>query len=432
MEQQKKRCVVYTRKSHEEGLDQAFNSLDAQRQACESYIQSQQFNGWELMPKRYDDGGFSGGTLERPALKELLADIEAGKVDVVVIYKIDRLSRSLVDFAELQSRFEKHGVSFVSVTQQIDTSGSTGRMMLNILMTFAQYEREIIADRIRDKMAATRKQGKFAGGTLPYGYKSENKKMVIRQDEAEVLKRIFQRYLEIQSPKQIAIELNSNGLRIRTGREWNTSHIYRQLNSYACIGKVEYKGQIYDGEHEAIIPMETWNEVQRLLKINAATPKGDKTRESVNAPLKGILRCGHCGCAMMPHYARKSDGRKYYYYICQKDSKRGKADCPVHRIPGSDIEKIVMDELGRIFRSETFRQLIRQQGVAAGVLDEQFSDMGNFWDGLYPAERQKLLHLMIDKVTVYGESLEIEVKTAGIQSIYEEFENEQVQPDEEW
>ena len=194
MEQQKKRCVVYTRKSHEEGLDQAFNSLDAQRQACESYIQSQQFNGWELMPKRYDDGGFSGGTLERPALKELLADIEAGKVDVVVIYKIDRLSRSLVDFAELQSRFEKHGVSFVSVTQQIDTSGSTGRMMLNILMTFAQYEREIIADRIRDKMAATRKQGKFAGGTLPYGYKSENKKMVIRQDEAEVLKRIFQRY----------------------------------------------------------------------------------------------------------------------------------------------------------------------------------------------------------------------------------------------
>ena len=425
---EKKLCAVYTRKSHEEGLEQSFNSLDAQRMACESYIQSQQFNGWTLVPKHYDDGGWSGGNTDRPALKELLADIEAGKINVVVIYKIDRLSRSLTDFAELQRFFEKHGVSFVSVTQQIDTSGSSGRMLLNILMTFAQFEREQIAERIRDKVSATRRQGKFVGGTPPFGYRAENRKLVIQEDDAKILRRIFDRYLEIQSPKQIAAELNADGIRTRRGMPWTTSHIYRQLNSRACIGEVEYKGEVFQGEHEAIIDRARWDEAQRLLAQNSPVEKGaKKERESIKAPLKGLLKCGHCGCSMLPHYARKKDGRRYYYYICMRETKRSEHSCPVHRVPGGDMERLVMDELGAMFKSPSFRHLLTdREGLDADEVARQLADTSKFWDGLYPAERQRLMRLLVEKAVVFKDSLEIEIKTSGMKKLYEEMANGEV------
>ncbi|MEG2000552.1 MAG: recombinase family protein [Evtepia sp.] len=407
---QKRVCAIYTRKSHEEGLEQRFNSLDAQRLSCESYIVSQQFNGWELCPKHYDDGGFSGGTIDRPALKELLTDIEAGKINVVVIYKMDRLSRSLTDFAELQGIFEKHDVSFVSVTQQIDTSGSAGRMMLNILMTFAQYEREIIAERIRDKMSATRRQGKFVGGTLPFGYCAVNKRLEICDSEAEIIHRIFDRYLEIQSPKQIAAELNADGIMTRRGNPWTITNIYGKLRSRVFIGEIEYKGEVYKGEHEAIIDRAQWDEVQRLLIKNSPVNRGqDAARQSINAPLKGLLRCGHCNCAMVPHYAKKKDGRKYYYYVCLKDTKRGVDSCPVHRIPGGDVEQLVIRELGLMFQSRTFKNLFTAQaGLDADEVEKQFADIGALWKEFYPAERQKLIHLMVEKVVANTESIEIE------------------------
>ncbi len=282
-----KRCAIYTRKSHEEGLEQEFNSLDAQRLSAENYINSQQFNGWRLIEKRYDDGGFSGGNTERPALKELLADIKAGKIDVVVVYKIDRLSRSLIDFAELQTTFEKYNTSFVAVTQQIDTSGSTGRMMLNILMTFAQYEREIIAERIRDKMSATRRQGKYIGGVSPFGYKAENKHLQIQPEEAKAVKQVFRRYLETQSPKLIAQELNAEKLTTRQGKEWRISHIYRMLNARIYAGDIAYKGEVFKGEHEAIISREVWNEAQELLADNNPM-KGKRRDHNVNPPFGNI------------------------------------------------------------------------------------------------------------------------------------------------
>ena len=232
------------------------------------HIASQKANGWVCLPEHYDDGGFSGGNLNRPALRKLLLDCEAGKVDVIVVYKIDRLSRSLCDFADLSRSFEKWNVAFVSVTQEINTQTSAGRMMLNILMTFAQFEREMIATRVKDKMAATRKKGKWIGGNVPFGYVAFEKRLYVDAEKAPVVRRIFNRYLEIQSPKQIAYELNQDGIKTVVGKEWCRQSIYNVLNNYTYVGKVFYEGHVYPGEQEAIIDDETWKLTQAMLKAN--------------------------------------------------------------------------------------------------------------------------------------------------------------------
>lgn len=227
----KKRCAIYTRKSVEEGLDMEFNSLDAQREAGEAYIASQKANGWKCIATHYDDGGYSGGNTKRPALKQLMADCQAGFIDIVVVYKIDRLSRSLCDFSELIKFFDKWNVSFCSVTQDINTSTSSGRMMLNILATFAQYEREIIAERIRDKFAASKKKGIWMGGCVPLGYKVDNRKLVVVPEEADMVRKIYDLYLQTQSAKQVARTLNAEGLKTKVGKEWNTGNLYHILHN---------------------------------------------------------------------------------------------------------------------------------------------------------------------------------------------------------
>ena len=295
----KKRCAIYTRKSVEEGLDQEFNSLDAQREAGEAYIASQKANGWVCLPTRYDDGGYSGGNMKRPALQQLLADCEAGLVDIIVVYKIDRLSRSICDFADLSKKFDEWGTQFVAVTQEINTATSAGRMMLNILITFAQYEREVITERVRDKMSASRKKGKWVGGRVPMGYRVENKKLTIVEEEARIIQRIFQRFIEVQSPALIAQELNKDGIRTKQGRIWNRQHIYRILSNHTYVGKVNYKNSICDGEQEAIIAQDVWDRTREILRVNDPAP-AHMPRTEIIAPLKGILRCGHCDCAMMP------------------------------------------------------------------------------------------------------------------------------------
>ena len=234
-----KRAAIYTRKSVEEGLEQEFNSLDAQREAGEAYVKSQKANGWVLLPDRYDDGGFSGGNLNRPALKRLMSDCEAGKVDIIVVYKIDRLSRSICDFAELSRQLDRMNVAFVSVTQEINTHTSAGRMMLNILLTFAQFEREVITERVRDKMRASRLKGKWVGGNAAYGYKVENHRLVPVPEELPILERIYRRFTEVQSTRQIAYELNNDGIPWRRGKAWTPQHIYRILTNVTYLGKVD-------------------------------------------------------------------------------------------------------------------------------------------------------------------------------------------------
>ena len=272
------RCAIYTRKSSEEGLGMEFNSLDAQREACEAYVTSQKREGRLLAPDHYDDGGFSGGTLERPALKRLLADIEAGRIDCVVVYKIDRLSRALVDFTKLVEVFERHGVTFVSITQSFNTTTSMGRLTLNILLSFAQFEREVIGERIRDKFAASRKKGMWMGGTPPLGYDVKDRKLVVNEEEAALVRHIFERFIKVGSATLLVKELNAEGHRtkswttqsgrVRVGRPFNKGTLYKVLNNRVYIGEAVHKGKSYPGEHQAITAMLLWDKVHAVLAEN--------------------------------------------------------------------------------------------------------------------------------------------------------------------
>jgi site-specific DNA recombinase len=305
------REAIYTRKSTEEGLEQEFNSLDAQREAGEAYIKSQKHEGWELVTTKYDDGGYSGANTERPALKRLLADIEAGKVNLVCVYKVDRLSRSLLDFARMMEVFDRKGVAFVSVTQQFNTGTSMGRLMLNVLLSFAQFEREMISERTRDKMAAARRKGKYVGGrpVLGYDVNRETKKLVVNKDEAERVQQIFELYLEHEAMLPVVQELNARGW---ANKRWTTlsgqtlgglaftkTSLHKLLTNPIYAGKVTYKDEVHPGEHPAIIQPGLWQRVQKLLKKNCRTG-GTLGRNKNCALLKGLLRCKNCNCAMTP------------------------------------------------------------------------------------------------------------------------------------
>lgn len=410
-----KRCAIYARKSHEEGLDMEFNSLDAQREAAEAYILSQKTNGWKALPKIYSDGGFTGANTNRPALRELLADIKAKRIDIVVVYKIDRLSRSLIDFAELQTVFDGNDVSFVSVTQQIDTSTSAGRMMLNILMTFAQFERETIAERIRDKFAASRKKGMWMGGSVPYGYRVENKKLVANEAEKAYLQGIFQRYAEIASARQVAIELNASHIKRPNAKEWTPEHVYSILGNHTYLGKVMYKGTLYEGEHEAMVTQKLWDDVHERLDENA--PYGKRKRMETLAPLKGVLRCGHCGGAMSPAFSNK-DGRRYSYYQCAADMKRTHPVCPVRRVSAEAIERIVFGELGKVFKSETFIGLMTENGgESRNTVLRTLSNLPAFWKELFPVERNRLVTLLLESAVITENGLDMTLKTEGMKTL---------------
>ena len=416
----KKRCAIYTRKSVEEGLDQEFNSLDAQREAGEAYIASQKANGWVCLPTRYDDGGYSGGNMKRPALQQLLADCEAGLVDIIVVYKIDRLSRFICDFADLSKKFDEWGTQFVAVTQEINTATSAGRMMLNILITFAQYEREVITERVRDKMAASRKKGKWVGGSVPMGYRVENKKLTIVEEEARIIQRIFQRFIEVQSPALIAQELNKDGIRTKQGKVWDKPHIYRILSNHTYIGKVKYKGSICEGEQNAIVELDVWNRTREILALNEPVPRQTKRMETI-APLKGILRCGHCDCAMMPTYARKN-GKRYFYYLCSRDSKRATPTCPVRQIPAGDVERITREQVMKMLQTPTILiKLAQVLNLPVEKIAELFKE--TFWQEISPGEMNRLLHLLLEKVEVHEGKLTVEFKSSGIKTLMEEIAN---------
>ncbi|MFO8011907.1 MAG: recombinase family protein [Phycisphaerae bacterium] len=355
------RCAVYTRKSHEEGLDQDFNSLDAQREACEAYVASQKHDGWVLLPDRYDDGGFSGGDMDRPALQRLLADVADGRVDCIVVYKVDRLSRSLLDFARLMALFDEHGVSFASVSQPFSTATSMGRLTLNVLLSFAQFERETIAERIRDKVAAAKRRGKYTGGPPILGYDVDRdaKRLVVNSEEADLVRRIFRRFLVLRSTLKVAQELNRRGHRtkswttkkgtVRQGRPWNKMSVYRVLTNRKYIGEVTHRGNVYPGEHEAIVDRRTWDRVEALLATNGHA-RARETRRKTAALLKGIIRCGHCGRAMGTTFTTRR-GKRYRYYLCNRAEKHGRDTCPIKSVAASDVERAVVEQLRHVFRT---------------------------------------------------------------------------------
>src|SRR5262249_1317737 len=330
------RCAIYARKSTEEGLDKEFTSLDAQREAAQAYVKSQAPCGWNCLANRFDDGGFTGGNMERPALQRLLAEIEAGKIDCVVVYKVDRLSRSLLDFARMMETFDKHHFAFVSCTQQLNPATSMGRLVLNVLLSFAQFEREIISERTRDKIAAARRKGKWVGGhpLLGYDVDPHGFKLMVNEEEARQVRAIFKLYLKHQGLIPVVRELEKRGWltkrwqthkgHFRGGQRFTKSSLHHLLSNPVYLGKVKYKKELHAGEHQAIVGPVVWQQVQDLLRQQK---HGTLSRTNSHALLKGILRCQPCGFAMTPAFAAKPGKPRYRFYACINALKRGRQVC---------------------------------------------------------------------------------------------------------
>lgn len=421
----KLRCAVYTRKSSEEGLEQEFNSLDAQREACEAYIASQRSEGWVPVRDRYDDGGISGGTLERPALQRLLADIEEGLIDVVVVYKIDRLSRSLMDFSKLVEVFDRNDVTFVSITQSFNTTTSMGRLTLNILLSFAQFEREVTAERIRDKFAASRAKGIFMGGVPPLGYDVQSRKLIVNEAAAANVRYIFQRFSEVGSGTTILRELAQRGITTRQGKPITKGFLYRLLNNRAYLGEAVHKGKSYPGEHDAIIDQEMWDAVRTILKESPRV-RANRSRANTPALLKGLL-WGADGAAFSPSHTRKN-GKLYRYYVSQTLLRHGAGSCTVGRVSAAEIEGTVVDQLRAVFRQPEIIVGAWKSGVkhARGMTEAEARDALNsldpMWDELFPAEQARIVQLLVDRIIVGSAGLDVRLRVDGLGALVRELQ----------
>jgi len=371
-----RRCAVYTRKSSDEGLEQDFNSLDAQREACEAYIKSQAGEGWKPIRAHYDDGGYSGGTMSRPGLERLLADIRASRIDTVVVYKVDRLTRSLADFAKIVEVFDTHSVSFVSVTQQFNTTTSMGRLTLNMLLSFAQFEREVTGERIRDKIAASKQKGMWMGGFVPLGYEPDGRTLTINEAEAETVCTVFRLYLEHGNVQRVKEEADRRGLatklrsgtdgRMRGGRPLSRGYIYKLLGNPLYVGRIAHKGTIHDGQHPAIIDEETWNAVQTKLAANTRD-RSSVSRATKPSPLMGKL-FDETGAPLTPSHAVKN-GRRYRYYVSKRlidGSATADEDRQGWRLPAREIERVVGDAVNSFLADRAaLTSAVRKQGIAA-------------------------------------------------------------------
>jgi site-specific DNA recombinase len=426
------RCAVYTRKSHEEGLDQDFNSLDAQSESCRAYILSQAGLGWQLRDRSYDDGGISGGHMDRPGLQALISDIEAGLIDVVVVYKVDRLTRSLSDFSRLVEAFDKHGVSFVSVTQAFNTTTSMGRLTLNVLLSFAQFEREVTAERIRDKIAASKAKGMWMGGFVPLGYRSEGRKLVIeeggrRQDEglgeAETVRMIFRLYAEHQNVRLVKLALDEMGVlsKVRTtktgkttgGKPFSRGHLHRILTNPVYIGKIVHKGTVHDGLHGSIIRQEVWKETQALLENNTGK-RTKKTNANSSLILAGLLEDAD-GHPLVPHYT-KAHGKRYRYYV-SRDLKTGDQDSG-WRIPAKTIEPIALSIIREHLTDDCkLIQLLHLEEADVTSLQAMLTSAKELADQITLKDRtilQSVVPKLIDRIVLEQGQIRIYLSAIGL------------------
>jgi site-specific DNA recombinase len=380
------RCALYVRKSTEEGLEQAFNSLDAQRLACEEYVRTRGAEGWATLPDHYTDGGWSGATVKRPAFQRLLADIEARKIDCVVVHRVDRLSRSLLDFARLMAFFQEHGVAFVSVTQNFSTADAVGRMTLNLLAVFSEFEREMIVARTRDKIGAAKRRGRWCGGTPLLGLDVDpaGGRLIVNEDEAALVREIFALYLATPSLTSVVEELNRRGWRrktwtkrdglLREGSPFDKPSLLRLLRNPLFVGRVNHRGTLHQGEHAAIVDEGTWERVQALLSGNGMSG-GKDVRNRHGALLKGLLRCAACDSAMTHSFTSKGDVI-YRYYVCVSRLKRGAHACPDGKVAAHEVEQQVVERIRAIGRdpdliAETVRQARAQLDERRGLLEAE-------------------------------------------------------------
>ncbi len=435
IEKIKKRCAIYTRKSSDEGLDQDFNSLDAQREAAEHHIRAQAHEGWTVSPTRYDDGGFSGGSMERPALKRLMEDIEDGLIDVIVVYKIDRMSRSMADFMKIMEVFDRHKVSFVSVTQHFNTDTSMGRLILNILQSFAQFEREMTTERIRDKFAASKRKGMWMGGVPPLGYDVYSRKLEMNPREAEIVQYIFHRFIEIGSATMLVKDLAEKGYTSknwvsRTGKHHQgqpitKSAIYKILCNQIYIGKISHKGTIYEGEHEGIIDPQIFEKVRSM--IATRVPNSSPLRCTATSYLLRGLVFDQDGYAMTCAAAKKKDTR-YRYYVSTQAVKKSYDECPLKTVSAPLLEAVIVDQMRRLLaRPEWAKEIITkaQKGSLGDNLTEQkiARALENFellWDELFPLEQLRLANLLIQRVMVCPDKVQISLRPVGMTGLLHE------------
>ncbi|MDD9921603.1 MAG: recombinase family protein [Boseongicola sp.] len=419
------RCAIYTRKSTEEGLDMEFNTLDAQREACEAYIASQKSEGWVATRDRYDDGGFSGGNLERPGLKQLLTDIEDGLIDVVVVYKIDRLSRSLMDFSKLVEIFDRNGVTFVSVTQSFNTTTSMGRLTLNILLSFAQFEREVIGERIRDKVAASRKRGIWMGGYVPLGYDVQDRELVVNDSEAASVRRIFERFVELGSATVLARELRREGFRNKQGTLIDKGYLYRLLKNRVYRGEAVHKGTAYPGEHDAIIDDNLWDRAHAILQ-ESPRKRANNSRSRTPALLKGLI-FSDTGAAMTPTSTKKG-AKLYRYYVSMdviRNRETGEETAPT-RLAAGMVEDAVVTEVRRILQTPQMvaqvMTALKKERDAVSEADAiaALHEFRALWARLFPAEQSRIIQLLVRRVTVTAAGLEVDIRREGIAGVIRE------------
>jgi site-specific DNA recombinase len=418
----RRRCAVYTRKSSEEGLEQEFNSLAAQREACEAYIRSQQHEGWALARSRYDDGGFSGGNLERPALQQLLEDLRAGRVDIVVVYKVDRLTRSLADFARLVEVFDAHGVSFVSVTQQFNTTSSMGRLTLNVLLSFAQFEREVTGERIRDKIAASKKKGLWMGGNPPLGYDARGRTLVVNPAEAETVRHIFALYEQFGCVRRVKDE--ADRLRLRTkrsttrdgaergGKPLSRGHLYSMLSNPIYTGQIAHKGQLYAGQHPALIDHATWTAVRGRLATNGV--HRGRTRAAEPSLLAGLLVDAQGERLTLSHAVKK--GRRYRYYVSAALITGTAKDGHGWRLAAEQIEQGVLTALAEALTPAGFVNRFALAGIPGDQIRNVLGRAACFASALRgsPAQRVKTIRELVAQVMVEEESISINLRRSAL------------------
>ncbi len=435
VEKKRMRCAIYTRVSDDEGLDQEFSSLDAQREAGEYHIKAQAHAGWVVLPERYDDGGYSAKDLHRPAAKRLLQDIKDGTIDIVVVYKIDRMSRNMFDFVDLMKLFEKHGVTFVSVTQHFNTETAMGKLILNILQSFAQFEREMTAERIRDKFAASKMKGMWMGGPPPLGYDVADRKLITNPKEVALVNHIFERYIALRSTTLLADELKRDGHRTKSyisrtqrpvgGQIFAVNSLLTLLRNRLYVGEVHHKGKYYPGQHKPVVARAVFEQAQEILGQNSNIKRKRTWTIKSKALLKGLLVCGGCGGFMSPTNTEKGN-KRYHYYIANSYRRNLCDACPPNRIPAGEMEAVVSNQIKAILAApqvvaETWRKLkTRNPAYHESDLHDAMRGLNAIWESLFPEERKRITCLLIDRVVLRPAGIDIEYRADGFEKIIDD------------
>jgi site-specific DNA recombinase len=420
-----KRCAVYCRVSSDERLDQSFNSIDAQREAGIAYVASQKAEGWELMPNFYEDPGFSGGNMERPGLKRLLKDIQAGKIDIVVVYKIDRLSRSLADFAKMVEVFDNHMVSFSSVTQQINSATSMGRLMLNVLLSFAQFEREVTGERIRDKIAASKRKGMWMGGSVPLGYRVENRALQIEPQEAELVQRIFEQFIAEKSTTKIVKELNEQGIQTKRKKAFCKQSIYKILHNRTYIGEISHKGESFPAQHEGLIDSTTWEQTHAILsQDNRQRCRNTWEKKNRNDFLLRGIAYTQDGDLLIPMATKKPNGKVYRYYVINKKIHKGAEAAQSWNYQAAMLEGAVTDKLLEYLRSERMvdKYWSEIQMINPSIDEPQavvliLRHTASIWDQFFTKMKTEIIHALIKRVVIKPNGVEVQMRFEGLGAV---------------